>query len=490
MMTRREFVKAAGMVSAAVLAPRLARARTAGLDASRPNIILVMTDDQGYGELACHGNPIIQTPYLDQLHAESVRFTDFHVSPTCAPTRASLMTGRHEFRSGVTHTIYERERLSLSATTIAEVLKDAGYTTGIFGKWHLGDEAPYQPEKRGFDEVFIHGGGGIGQTYPGSCGDAPGNTYFDPAILHNGTFVKTKGFCTDVFFGQALDWIEARSKQDRPFFAYITPNAAHSPYVCPEEYERPYLEAGLAKPDAAYYGMVTNIDDNMGRLMGKLGEWNLSERTLLIFMTDNGHSRGNLYNAGMRSMKGSPYQGGTRVPAFFHWAARLDEGVDVGKLTAHVDLFPTLAEIAGAKVPASVELDGRSLVPLLLDPKADWPDRYIFVHKGRWARGKATEAKYADCAIRNERFRLVKNKELYDIKNDPGETKNVIDEHPEVVARMRAAYDRWWDEVLPCMVNEDVFGPKINPFKKRYWEQFGGGPDEALRKRMDPKRTI
>ncbi len=489
MMTRRDFVKAAGLLGAATLAPRFARAAT-GLAGSRPNIVLVMTDDQGYGELACHGNPIIKTPHLDELHARSVRFTDFHVSPTCAPTRASLMTGRHEFRSGVTHTIYERERLALSATTIAEVLRDAGYATGIFGKWHLGDEAPYQPEKRGFDEVFIHGGGGIGQTYPGSCGDAPGNTYFDPAILHNGTFVKTKGFCTDVFFDQALDWIGEQARQDGPFFAYIPTNAAHGPYVCPEEYAKPYLDVGLAKPDAAYYGMVTNIDDNMGRLVAKLDEWKLSEKTLLIFMTDNGHSRGNLYNAGMRSMKGSPYQGGTRVPAFFRWPGRLGEGVNVNKLTAHVDLFPTFAEIADAKVPGSVELDGRSLTSLLMDADADWPDRYIFVHKGRWARGKAAESKYADCAVRNARFRLVKNKELYDIANDPGETKNVIDQYPEVVAKMRAAYDRWWDEVLPCMVNENVFGPKINPFKERYWKQFGGGPDEALLKQMDPKRTI
>ena len=490
MMTRRDFVRAAGLAGAAVLLPRRAGARTGGPPSGRPNIVLVMTDDQGYGELACHGNLIIKTPHLDRLHAQSVRFTDFHVSPTCAPTRASLMTGRHEFRSGVTHTIYERERLSLGATTIAQVLKDAGYATGIFGKWHLGDEEPYQPERRGFDEVFIHGAGGIGQTYPGSCGDAPGNTYFDPAILHNGTFVKTTGFCTDVFFDRALDWIGSRSQKDGPFFAYISTNAPHSPYVCPEAYRKPYLDAGLAKPDAAYYGMITNIDDNVGRLLARLDEWKLSERTLLIFMTDNGHSRGNLYNAGMRSMKGSPYQGGTRVPAFFRWPGRLGKAVDVDKLAAHIDLFPTLAEIGGAKIPESVELDGRSLMPLLLDPDADWPNRYLFVHKGRWARGKAAGSKYADCAVRNARFRLVNNAELYDIANDPGETKNVIDRHPDVVAKMRDAYDRWWDEVLPCMVNEDVFGPKVNPFKQRYWQQFGGGPDEALLKQMDPKRTI
>src|SRR5580765_2503941 len=178
--------------------------------ASRPNIILVMTDDQGYGDLGWTGNPVIHTPHIDAFAKESIRFTSFHVSPTCAPTRCALMTGRHEFRSGVTHTINERERMSLKAVTVAQVLKSAGYKTGIFGKWHLGDEAAYQPDKRGFDEVFIHGGGGIGQTYPGSCGDAPDNTYFNPALLHNGKFVETEGYCTNLFFGQAVRWMDEK----------------------------------------------------------------------------------------------------------------------------------------------------------------------------------------------------------------------------------------------------------------------------------------
>ena len=206
-----------------------------------------MPDDVGYGDFSCLGNPIVKTPHLDAFWKQSVRFTDFHVSPTCAPTRAALMTGRHEFKSGVTHTIFERERLSLKATTLAQVLKSAGYTTGIFGKWHLGDEAAYQPDRRGFDEVFIHGGGGIGQTYPGSCGDAPGNTYFNPAILHNGTFEKTEGYCTDVFFDQALRWIDARRKAGTPFFAYITPNAAHEPLQCPEDYATRHAGTGARR---------------------------------------------------------------------------------------------------------------------------------------------------------------------------------------------------------------------------------------------------
>lgn len=442
----------------------------------RPNVLFILTDDQGYGELACHGNPIIKTPNLDRLHSESIRFTDFQASPTCSPTRASWMTGRHEFRSGVTHTINERERLSLKAVTIAQVLKSAGYTTGIFGKWHLGDEAPYQPDQRGFDEVFIHGAGGIGQTYPGSCGDAPGNTYFNPAILHNRVFEKTQGFCTDVFFRQATQWIDQKRKENRPFFAYIATNAPHAPYVCPEKYLKMYEGSGLDKNAMAYYGMITNIDENVGKLLARLREWDLEKDTLVIFMTDNGHSIAKLYNAGMRGAKGGPYQGGTRVPLFVRWPGTLKAGVDVDKLAAHVDLFPTLAELAGAKIPAGVKLDGRSLVPLLKDPNAPWPDRFLFTHVGRWPKGKARDSKYAQCAVRNGRFRLVNNRELYDIKADPGEKTNVIDQHPEVVAQMRAAYDRWWEEILPCLVNEDAVGPAVNPFKELYWKQFGGGP--------------
>jgi len=443
----------------------------------RPNVVFILTDDQGYGELGCHGNPIIKTPNLDRLHSESVRFTDFQVSPTCSPTRASWMTGRHEFRSGVTHTINERERLSLKAVTIAQVLKSAGYTTGIFGKWHLGDEAPHQPDQRGFDEVFIHGAGGIGQTYPGSCGDAPGNTYFNPAILHNRVFEKTQGFCTDVFFRQAAQWIDRKRQEKRPFFAYIATNAPHAPYVCPEKYLKLYEGSGLGKDAMAYYGMITNIDENVGKLMARLKKWNLEKDTLVIFMTDNGHPIAKLYNAGMRGAKGGPYQGGTRVPIFFRWPGMLRGGIDIDKLAAHIDLFPTLAELAGVKIPEGLKLDGRSLVPLLKDPSAPWPDRFLFVHVGRWPKGKANQSKYAQCAVRNSRFRLVNNRELYDIKADPGEKTSVLAEHPEVVAQMRAAYDRWWEEVLPALVNEDAVGPRVNPFKELYWKQFGGGSE-------------
>jgi len=482
-INRREFILASGAASAATALNR--RAARASEFPRRPNIILILTDDQGYGDLACHGNPVIKTPNLDRLFAESARFTDFHVSPTCSPTRCSLMTGRHEFRSGVTHTIMERERMSLKATTIAQVLKLAGYTTGIFGKWHLGDEAPYQPDQRGFDEVFIHGAGGIGQTYPGSCGDAPGNTYFAPAILHNRVFEKTKGYCTDLFFGQATKWI-GEKKGKGPFFAYITPNAPHAPLNCPPEYQKPYEDMGLDPKVAAFFGMITNIDDNVGRLLGKLREWGIERDTLVIFMNDNGGTAGlKIFNAGMRAGKGTPYNGGTRAASFWRWPGVIKSGVDEDKLTAHTDVFPTLAELAGAKIPEGVKLDGRSLVPLLKDGNAEWPDRFLFTHVGRWDKGMARESKYRNCSVRSPRFNMVslggagKKWELYDLKNDPGEKKNGIDEHSDVVKQMEAAYDKWWAEILPCLENENAVGPAVNPFKELYWKQFGGGPKEG-----------
>jgi arylsulfatase len=372
----------------------------------------------------------------------------------------------------------ERERMSLKATTLAQVLKSAGFTTGVFGKWHLGDEDPYQPEHRGFDETFIHGAGGIGQTYPGSCGDAPGNTYFNPALLHNGTFEKTQGYCTDLFFGQALKWIDQKRRQDSPFFAYITPNAAHAPLQCPEDYAKRY-EGKVPENVARFFGMIENIDDNFGTLLEKLRDWGLEQNTLVIFMTDNGGTAGvRIFNAGMHGAKGTPYQGGTRVPSFWRWPAGFAGGVEVGALTAHIDILPTLAEIVGMSLSSDVrtQIEGRSLLPLLKDPRADWPDRFFVTHVGRWDAGQAEQSKYTRCSIRNSRFTLVNNTELYDLKNDPGETRNVIAAHPDQVAKLRTAYDRWWQDVLPCMENEVVVGPKVNPFKAKYWKQFGGGP--------------
>jgi arylsulfatase A-like enzyme len=467
-MNRREFLFSS---AAAALQPAGAR---------RPNIVLVLTDDQGYGDLGCHGNPHIKTPNIDRLSGQSVRLTDFHVSPTCSPSRTSIMTGRHEFKSGVTHTINERERMSLKSTTIAQVLKSAGYTTGIFGKWHMGDAPPYQPGRRGFDEVYIHGCGGIGQVYPGTCGDAPGNMYTNPTLMHNGVFEKTEGYCTDLFFRQGMKWIGEKRTANAPFFAYIATNAPHAPLQCPEKYEQMYAGANLPESVRKFYGMITNIDDNVGLLVSKLKEWDLDRDTVLIFMTDNGGTGGvKVYNAGMRGAKNTPYQGGTRVPSFWRWTGHFQPG-GVDKLTCHRDYFATFAELAGAAIPKGLHLDGRSLMPLLKDHNAAWPDRYVFTHIGRWEKGKAAESKYAGCSVRTSRYNMVnsdrqgrRNWELYDIKADPREQKNIAAENAGVMQPMEAAYDKWWEEILPLLENENAVPPPVNPYKELYEKQFG-----------------
>ncbi len=478
----------------------LGAADVAPLADSRPNIIFVLTDDQGYGDISAHGNPVLKTPHLDALRAQSVRFTDFQVSPTCAPTRSALFTGRHEFKNGITHTILERERMTLKATTLAEVLKSAGYTTGIFGKWHLGDEAEYQPERRGFDEVFIHGGGGIGQTYPGSCGDAPGNTYFDPAILHNGTFEKTKGYCTDVFFAQATKWIAASKAAGRPFYAHIATNAPHAPYTARPEDAALYRGKVPDEAAANFFGMLHNIDGNLGKLLAKLDELGLTKNTLVVFMNDNGGTAGTkVFNAGMRAQKGTPWLGGTRAASFWRWPGHIAPR-DVEALAAHIDFLPTIAEIAGAKLSEKVwaQVEGRSLVPLIERAGAPWAERTLFTHVGRWAKGSDPElAKFRNCAVRMGPWHLVSVDggarpawQLFEVKADPGEKTDVAAANPEVVRRMAASYEAWWAGVQPLLVNEKAVGPRYNPMKEKFWKQFGVEPTAADLRAMDPKREF
>jgi len=476
------------LITALTLAPIGAQA-----EAAKPNIIFVMPDDAGYGDYACLGNPILHTPSVDAFKRQSLLLTQFHVSPTCSPTRSALMSGRHEFKNGVTHTILERERMSLKTFTLPQMLKSTGYTTGIFGKWHLGDEETYRPESRGFDEVYIHGGGGIGQTYPGSCGDAPGNTNIDPVLWHNGTFEKTKGYCTDLFFEQAIKWIDVKRGAKQPFFAYIPLNAAHEPHVVPTEFYQQYLGIPKVNNDTAkFFGMMENVDTNFGKLLAKLKEWGIEDNTLVIYLgTDNGGTAGrSIFNAGMRDGKASPYQGGTRAPCFFRWpAGGIPAGAESDALSAHLDLFPTLAEITGATLNAEIQrqVEGRSLLPLLKNPKTEWSDRMLVHHVGRWSKGKTEESKHRNCAIQNSRFTLVNNKELYDLKADPGETTNVLEQHPEEVKKLRDAYDKWWADVQPLLVNENETKiPRINPFKELYYKQFGGSPTPDDLKRMVP----
>ncbi len=483
---------------AALLIPFTASAvPLAELEGSKPNIILLITDDQGYAPVGRHGHPWIKTPNLDALYDKSLRFDRFHVAPTCAPTRSALMSGRHPMKNGVTHTILERERMALSTVTLPQVLKTAGYTSGIFGKWHLGDEEEYQPHTRGFDEAFIHGGGGIGQAYDCSCADAPGNKYFDPVLRHNGSFVKTDGYCTDLFYTAAMGWIKKVKDEKKPFFAYITTNAPHGPFIAPEKNAERFRKLGFSEKTAGFYGMIENIDENVGRLMAHLDEWKLFDNTVIIFLSDNGMTGGGsgrgkvgqaadgtvleMYNAGMKGQKGSTDEGGTRVPAFFRWDGKIKPGRSIDTIGAHIDMLPTLADLADAKLPSN-QVEGHSLLPLIADggEKADWSDRYLFTHKGRWKTGaNPDDFQWKGFAVRNQRFRFVDNKFLYDMDKDPGQKANVIERHSEVVEKMRKAYDAWWKETRPLMVNEDAPMSPTRPFHELFKKQSanGGIPD-------------
>ncbi|MEZ5942601.1 MAG: arylsulfatase [Planctomycetaceae bacterium] len=464
--------------------------RLSAAEAKKPNIILIMTDDQGYAPIGRHGHPWLKTPNLDSLYDTSTRFTRFLVSPTCSPTRSAIMTGRHPMRNGITHTILERERMTLKATILPQVLHEAGYKSGIFGKWHLGDEEPYQPHKRGFDEAFIHGAGGIGQAYDCSCADAPNNKYFNPTIRHNGSFVKTEGFCTDIFFTAALGWIKEQKEADQPFFAYITTNAPHGPFIAPEKNAKRFTDLGFTPEQAGFYGMIENIDENMGQLLAKMEEWDLFEDTMLIFMSDNGMTGGGSgrmgkqmgtlpdgtpmypYNADMRGLKGSPDEGGVRVPFFVRWDGHFESGRDINYIAAHIDILPTLADLTGAGLPEN-QVEGRSLLPLLKDANAEWGDRFLFTHVGRWKTGEnPDDSQWKKFAVRSQRYRFVDNNALYDMQEDPSQTKNIIDQHPELVAEYRKIYDEWWKTTRPLMVNETAEMSPVRPFHELHRKQL------------------
>lgn len=448
--TRREFLKKAGsffaLTGAFSVLSKEAIAGNTAQERKKPNVVLVMTDDQGYGDLGCHGNRVIQTPHLDQLYTQSVRFKNFHVSPVCTPTRASLMTGRNPVRVGAWGTTWGRSLLCRDEVTMAEVFADAGYETGFFGKWHLGDNYPFRPQDRGFKEVLMHGGGGVGQTP-----DFWGNDYFDDTYFHNGKPEKFTGYCTDVWFDSAMKFIE--ENKDRPFFVYLATNAPHGPYNVADEYAALYSDNPKV-PNANFYGMITNFDENMGRLFAKLAELNLEDNTILIFLTDNGTSSGvqldehgktsKGYNAGMRGKKGSYYDGGHRVPCFIRWpAGGLTGGVDIDQITAHIDLLPTLIELCSLKRPSDVKFDGISLAPLLTDQVESLPDRTVFV---QYRQSTNPPIKWK-AAVMTERWRLINGKELYDMKVEPSQKNNVADKHPEVVQKLRQSYQDWWDDI-------------------------------------------
>jgi len=408
--------------------------------AKRPNVVLVITDDQGYGDLSCHGNPVLKTPHLDKLHSESVRLTDYHVAPTCSPTRAALITGHWSNRTGVWHTIMGRSMLRDNEVTIGKILGDGGYHTAMFGKWHLGDNYPYRPEDRGFQEVLRHGGGGVGQTP-----DYWDNAYFDGSYFHNGKAVPVKGFCTDVFFDYAKRFIRKVKDDEKPFFIYLCTNAPHGPMHSPEKSSAPYKKQGVNV--ANFFGMISNIDDNVGAMREFLKKEGLTDNTIFIFTTDNGTSSGaRVFNDGMRGAKGSEYDGGHRVPFFIHWPkGGLTGGRDVDMITSYVDIVPTLISYCDVPAPKGVKFDGVNIRPLIEGKARSWPDRILVTDSQR----VRDPIKWRKSAVMTDQWRLVNGKELFDINADPGQKTNLAKRHPKVVSRLAKFYEAWWQELVP-----------------------------------------
>ena len=457
----------------------------AAADASKPNIVFILTDDQGYGDVGKHGHPLLKTPNLDALHDQSVRFEQFYVSPSCSPTRAALLTGMHEFRNGVTHTTQPREHLNKDAVILPQLLKPAGYRAGFVGKWHLGGEGEYAPEKRGFEWCSTNVGGP--------------NVHFDPVIVRNRKRESRKGYREDLFFDEAMAFMD--ECKDAPFFCYLATYSPHAPLAAPEEFVAPF-RGKVDKEEAAYLGMVANLDYNLGRLMKYLQARKLEDNTILIFMNDNGQTHGlDVFNAGMRGSKCTIWQGGSRAISFWKWAGKWPPH-KVQNLTAHLDVLPTLCDLAGATIPPqlSAKLEGFSLRPLLESTQPiKWnEDRLLFHHVGRWPSGMAAAHKHAMASVQTGDVLLVRSRpcddpacktyssqcttlrfveagataatytktgaqfhwgvtprdrwSLFDLKTDPTCQKDLAAEKPELTSKLAESYDKWWDTLYPTMI--------------------------------------
>jgi len=433
-----------------------------------PNIVLIITDDQGIGDLGIMENPVIETPHIDEMARNSAFMERFYVSPVCAPTRACLMTGRYNYRTRVVDTYIGRAMMEPKEVTVAEALQQGGYATGIFGKWHLGDNYPMRPLDQGFEEALIHKGGGLAQPSEPFGND---RRYTNPILFHNGEQIQTEGYCTDIYFDAALDFMGKKVENEQPFFTYIATNAPHGPYHdVPEDLYKKYLSKDLSTvfkdPDwdqteqqdrvARIFAMIENIDQNVGKLFEQLDKWEIMENTVVIFMVDNGpNSR--RYVRELRGMKSEVHEGGIRSPFFVHWPARLQAGHSSDRIAAHIDIMPTLLDAAGVKLPKEVQLDGKSVLPLLENQSTEWEDRTLFIQTHR---GDVPQPRYHFAAIEQE-WKLVHPTgfgrrevdpqtvpyELYNLVQDPGEQHNLYETQPEIAERLTTAYDQWFEEV-------------------------------------------
>jgi len=409
--------------------------------ATKPNVIFILIDDQGYGDLSCLGNPVLHTPNLDQLYSESVHCTDFHVAPACTPTRGELLTGRDALYNGASFVCMGRSLLRPDLPTMADIFADNDYYTGHFGKWHLGDNYPYRPQDRGFQETIHHPSWGIT-----SAADYFGNDYFDDHYRHGDQIKQYQGYCTDIWFEQAMDWINRCENQ--PFLAYIATNAPHGPLWVPDHYRDPYRNQVKAN-EASFFGMIANIDQNLGRLDQYLHQNGLHENTILIFMTDNGTASGeNVFNADMRGKKSSLYEGGHRVPFFIRWPdGNIQGGRDVECLARGTDLLPTLIDLCKLNLPDGLTFDGLSLADSLQTGQPVSTERVSVIQFGHPNEGIWGYTAEDQAAVMWQNWRLVNGHELYNVNIDPGQNNDLSAEHPDIVSQLHGHYQAWWDGV-------------------------------------------
>ncbi|MDA1015227.1 MAG: arylsulfatase [Planctomycetota bacterium] len=474
----------------------------------RPNIVLIMTDDQGYGDFGVTGNPVIRTPNIDAMAKRSATMTNFYVSPVCAPTRACLMTGRYNYRTRCIDTYIGRAMMSPDEVTAAEILGGNGYSTGIFGKWHLGDCYPMRPMDQGFQESLVHRGGGIGQP-----SDPPGaeGKYTDPILFRNGVAEQQRGYCTDVYYSNARAFIEKSAKRKQPFFVYLPDNCPHGPFDdVPREDLAAYKQLDLANSAfpqnrghklprqanvdqrARIFAMITNVDRNIGRLFETLKSLGIVDNTLVIFMVDNGPN-GRRYVAGYKGNKSHVHEGGIRSPFFVQWPAQLKAGHKSDVVSAHIDVLPTLLDASGIDVPAGLKLDGRSMLPMLKGEAVHLLDRHLVIQSHRGDQ----PVRYHNFMIRNSKWKLVHPSgfgresftgppkfELYDLANDPYEEHDTAAAQPEVLRQLKTEYDRWFDDVGSTRPNNyappriHVGTPHENPcvLTRQDWRHTSGRP--------------
>ena len=412
----------------------------------QPNVILILTDDQGYGDMACHGNPYLKTPQMTKLYNESVRFTDFHVDPMCAPTRAALMSGKYASRTGVWATIYGRHLMNHEEITLAQQFKKGGYTTAMFGKWHLGATWPYRPNDRGFDESLTFGGGVIGETP-----DYWNNHYFEGHYIRNGkNLEKRSKYCTDLWFDETQNFIQ--KNKTKPFFVYLALNAAHGPFDVAPKYSQPFMDLAIPHMAKKQYGLIENIDENLGKLRQFLQNQELAKNTILIFMGDNGAVVGaRVYNAHMRGWKTQSLNGGHRTFCFVHWPERnLNNGRDIDALAAHIDLTPTLAKWCNLKLINKKDLDGKDLSPVVFNNDPKWnKKRVLVVHNQQVNQPQ----KFKEFEVLHNGYRLTKSSKnneetwLTKIKEDSYQKNDLSKKEPKKVKKMLGLYNKWWKHI-------------------------------------------